>query len=251
MARGAPTAANTKSAPASVVSATTRSSSSPRASTACVAPKRRATSSFSGAVSAAITTHGPGARGGLHDVEPDAAGADHDDPVAGRDARAVLDGPDAGHDRAGDDRRGGEADALAAPPRPATRGRRPPRRTRRSGCPAVRAGRRRGGSGSSRRAGRWRCTGSARRRGSGRTSPQWRTRLTTTRSPGRTPSTPGPTSSTTPAASCPSTTGTSPPHAPFRAAMSLWQTAHARTATRTSSCCGGSSATSSTESGSP
>ena len=56
--------------------------------------------------------HGPGARGGLHDVEPDTAGADHDDPVAGRDARAVLDGPDAGHDRAGDDRRGREPDAL-------------------------------------------------------------------------------------------------------------------------------------------
>ena len=53
-----------------------------------------------------------GARGGLHDVEPDAARADHHDPVSGRNARAVLDGADARHDRAGDDRRRGEADAL-------------------------------------------------------------------------------------------------------------------------------------------
>src|SRR6266545_603192 len=81
--------------------------------------------------------------------------------------------------------------------------------------------------------------------------PHERTSVTTTWSPGATPSTPGPISATIPAASCPYTAGSSPPHAPCMKATSLWQIAHAASCTETSPGPGPRSSTSSTFSGSP
>src|SRR6266446_5449440 len=68
-------------------------------------------------------------------------------------------------------------------------------------------------------------------------------------SPRRTFETPGPTSSTTPAASCPSTMGRGRVQSPLMMCQSLWQTPVAITRTRASPACGPCCSTSTTSSG--
>ena len=68
-------------------------------------------------------------------------------------------------------------------------------------------------------------------------------------SPGRTVETPGPTSSTIPAASCPSTMGSGRGQSPLMMCQSLWQTPVAITRTRASPAFGPSCSTSTTSSG--
>jgi len=84
--------------------------------------------------------------------------------------------------------------------------------------------------------------------------PHQRTNDTTTRSPGRTLITPGPVSVTTPAPSCPATTGggaAHPAHCPRTRFRSLWHTPTAASRTFTSPGPGGSRSISSTTSGFP
>ena len=217
------------------------------ASTVSVAPTRIATSSLAGLRSQATIRAACASRAPWMHRQPDAAAADHADRRVRRHARRVAHGADAGRDRAADDRdhvqrhvvadlhraRARHDDALRE--RGDTRGsdgsRRPSARCRRA---ARRRARRRSPTSSH-------CHGRP-----DRTAGTRRTAAPTTGRRGRRPrgrSTPSPSLVTTPAPSCPSTTGVGTSQSPRTTCRSEWHTPAAAIRTSTSPACGASSST--------